>query len=385
VDTAVIGVREDEHALYMGQALALASRALGRTSPNPAVGAVLVRDGEVVGRGHTLPPGGPHAEVVALREAGARARGATLYVSLEPCSHYGRTPPCTDALIAAGVREVYAAVRDPYPEVDGRGIGLLRAAGIEVRVGLCEAEARQLNEGFFKRTRTGLPFVTAKYAMTLDGRIATRTGHSRWITGPDARRQVHKLRDRSDAILVGSGTVLVDDPELTTRLPTEEAGWGGPHHPLRVVLDGSGRAPLDARLFDPELPGRTLVACTEATSDGRRTELRARGVETLVVEGEGARVSPRSLLKALGARGCNTVLVEGGSETLWGFFSEGLVDRVQAYVAPKLVGGREAPGPIGGAGLDEMSGAWTLRDLKVQRYGDDLLVDGYVARGAEEG
>ncbi len=384
-DTApVVEVVTHEHTRYMREALGLARLALGRTSPNPAVGAVVVRDGEVVGRGHTLPPGGPHAEVVALQEAGELARGAALYVTLEPCSHHGRTPPCTDAVIASGVSAVFAAIHDPYPQVNGRGVARLREADIEVHLGLCAAEARRLNEGFFKRTLTGLPFVTAKYAMTLDGRIATRTGHSRWVTGPEARLNVHRLRDQSDAILVGSGTVLVDNPQLTTRLPEDEAGWNGPRHPLRVVLDSSGRLPLDASVFDPALPGETLVACTAATPLQRRRELELRGVEVLVVEGDDSRVSLRSLLVSLGERGCNTVLVEGGAEALWGFFSEGLVDRVQAYIAPKLVGGREAPGPLGGLGVDGMDGAWKLRDVSVQRYGDDLLVDGYVVYDERE-
>ncbi len=366
------------HAHYMTEALNQGVLALGRTSPNPAVGAVLVQDGQVVGRGHTRPPGGPHAEIVALQAAGDLARGSALYVTLEPCAHFGRTPPCTDAILAAGVSQVYVAIRDPFPSVDGRGLEQLKVAGVQVHVGLLAPEAARLHEGYLKRVRTGMPFVTVKYAMTLDGRIATHTGQARWITGPAARRNVHQLRDRSDAIVVGAGTVITDNPLLTTRLPEAEAGWGGPHHPLRVVLDGSGRAPLDARVFDPRLPGRTLVVATSLADRDRLLALEARGIEVLVLEADDLRVPPRPLLHALGQRGLNTLLVEGGGETLYSFFSEGLVDRVQAYVAPKLVGGRTAPGPLGGLGVAEMPGAWQLEDVRYDRYGDDLLVDGYV-------
>lgn len=367
----------DAHASYMREALAQARLALGRTAPNPAVGAVVVRDGRVVGRGHTHPPGGPHAEVVALRGAGELARGATLYATLEPCAHWGRTPPCTDVILASGVREVYAAVPDPDP-VAGGGMSRLRNAGVKVCVGVCEHEARRLNEGFFKRVSTGLPFVLAKYAMTLDGRIATRTGQSRWITGEEARLEAHRLRDQVDGIVVGAGTIAADDPELTTRLPDGETGAGGPHHPLRIVLDGSGGTRASARVLKPTLPGRTLMACTIDTPPGRVREWREMGAETIVLHADGTRVPVRALLEALWERDLNTVLIEGGGETLYSFLAEGLIDRVQVYIAPKLVGGRGAPGPFGGEGIDTMGEAWWLRDVAVRSFGSDLLVDGYV-------
>ena len=378
--------RSSRHTEYMADALAQARLALGRTAPNPAVGALVVAaDDRVVGCGHTLPPGRPHAEVVALRQAGEAARGGALYVSLEPCCHQGRTPPCTDAILASGIRTVYAATIDPFAAVNGGGVERLRAAGLEVHVGLREGEARELNEGFFKRVGTGYPFVVAKYAMTLDGRTATRTGHSRWISGEQARRHVHRTRDRVDAILVGSGTVLADDPQLTTRLPEEDAGWGGPHHPLRVVLDGSGRMPPTARMLDGDTPGNTLIATTELAPETRRRQWEARGAEVLVFGHGETRVPLRPLLSELGCRGLNTVLVEGGGEVLYGFFAGGLVDRVQAYVAPKLVGGRTAPGPLGGEGMASMARAWKLRDLGVERFGDDLLVDGYIEYADKDG
>ena len=248
---------DERERRYMRLALAEGRRALARTSPNPAVGAVLVRDGRVVGAGATQPPGGAHAEIMALRAAGAAARGATLYVTLEPCAHHGRTPPCVDALIAAGVARVRAAIVDPFPPVAGRGLDRLRAAGIEAEVGLCAAEARALHEGFLTRLATGRPHVTAKWAMTLDGRIATRTGHARWITGPAARREVHRLRDRVDGILVGVGTVLADDPLLTTRLPDGEAGTAGPTTPCGSCSTA------------PAAPRPTPASCSRTHPAGR--------------------------------------------------------------------------------------------------------------------
>ena len=363
----------------MAAALALAQRALGRTAPNPAVGAVVVQAGEIVGKGATRPPGGPHAEVVALAEAGAAARGATLYVTLEPCCHFGRTPPCTDAIVAAGVARCVVAVADPFPLVNGGGITRLRDAGIAVDLGLMEQEAVALNAGFFARVRTGRPLVVAKYAMTLDGRIATRTGHSRWITGEPARLAVHVLRDRSDAIVAGAGTIAADDPALTTRLPDELAGDGGPHHPLRIVVDGRGSSPLAARVFDPALPGQTLVATTAASSPGWRSALAARGVAVDIL-GADPEIDLGLLLDRLGERGVNTLLVEGGGRLHGAFFDAGLVDRVAAFVAPVMVGGEAAPGPVGGAGAATMAEAVRLTGVRLRRLGDDLLIEGDVVR-----
>lgn len=368
----------DSPMQWMRVALAEARRARGRTSPNPPVGAVVVREGAIAGAGHTQPPGRAHAEVMALAQAGERARGATLYVTLEPCAHHGRTPPCTDAIIAAGVRSVVVAVRDPFPLVDGAGIARLRAAGIVVQVGVCAAEAWEIIAGFVKRVRTGLPLVTVKYAMTLDGRIATHTGDSRWITGEPARRTVHRLRDAHDAILVGAGTVRADDPQLTTRLPAAEAGAGGPQHPLRVVVAGDFRLPAQTKLFSPTLPGSTLVACARI-APVEQERLAASGIAVAVlptVAGDG--VDLPALLALLAARGVATVLVEGGGTMLGSFFDAGLVDRVVAYVAPVIVGGTEAPGPVGGHGVPRMAEAWRLDDPVVTQDGDDLCVSGYL-------
>lgn len=369
---------ENIHVGYMRMALELAETALGRTWPNPAVGAVVVREGCLVGAGATQPPGGPHAEVVALQQAGELARDATLYVTLEPCSHWGRTPPCTEAVIRAGVREVYVATLDPNPKVDGKGVAQLMEAGIAVHIGLCEREATRINEGFLKRMRIGLPFVTIKYAMTLDGRIATRTGSSKWITGEEARTYAHRLRDRSDAIMVGVGTVLADDPLLTTRLPAELCGYGGSHHPLRIVVDSRGRTPVKAAMLRSDTPGRTLIACTTLAPEDKRQSWQDAGAKVVVFDPEDGRVPLEALLRYLGDMGINSILVEGGGTLHGALLDAGLADKVVAFVAPKLVGGANAPGPVGGVGVEEMGSALELTEVSVTQVGRDLLIEGYI-------
>ncbi|HEV2528066.1 MAG TPA: bifunctional diaminohydroxyphosphoribosylaminopyrimidine deaminase/5-amino-6-(5-phosphoribosylamino)uracil reductase RibD [Thermomicrobiales bacterium] len=367
---------------FMTEAIRLARGARGRTAPNPAVGAVVVRDGQIVGRGWTSPAGGPHAEIHALREAGDSARDATLYVTLEPCCHYGRTPPCTDAIVSAGIRRSVIAMGDPYPEVNGSGIAALRAAGVSVEVGTGSTEASETVAGFMRRIRTGRPLVHAKYAMTVDGRIATRTGHSRWVTGAAARQVVHELRDQVDAIAVGAGTVIADDPSLTTRLPANLAGWGGPHHPTRILVDGRGSVPITSRILDPSLPGTTIVATTASAPSAWRRAIGDRGHDCLVI-GSGPTFPLTELLSALGDRGINHLLVEGGSRLLGGLFDENLVDRISAFVAPVLVGGTSAPGPSGGNGVATMRDALRLDRLRVGRLGDDVLIEGDIAAATD--
>ncbi len=358
---------------YMARALELAARARGRTSPNPMVGAVLVKDGEIVGQGFHLRAGEPHAEIFALRQAGKRARGATLYINLEPCCHYGRTPPCTEALIQAGVAEVRMAMEDPNPLVRGKGRAALEAAGIRTFVGEHEAQARQLNEAFIKYITTGRPFVTVKFAMSLDGKIATSTGESRWITGKAARQRAHELRDVSDALCVGVNTLLADDPRLTTRLDKPDV-----KHPLRVILDSQGRAPLAARVFDPALPGKTIVATTQTMSAPHRTALEAQGVEVWVLSSDDqGRVDLAALLDRLGERDATTLLVEGGGEVLASFFEKRLVDKVLAFVAPLIIGGHDAPTPVRGAGAPRLADALRLEQVSVERVGEDVLIVGY--------
>jgi diaminohydroxyphosphoribosylaminopyrimidine deaminase / 5-amino-6-(5-phosphoribosylamino)uracil reductase len=363
------------HVTYMRRAFALARQAEGRTSPNPMVGAVIVKDGRIVGEGYHRRAGERHAEAEALGDAGDSARGAAIYVTLEPCAHYGRTPPCADAIIAAGVVQVYYAVGDPNPRVNGKAHARLEAAGVVVHRGPCEDEARELNRPFFKHVMTGRPFVTAKFAMSLDGTIATRAGESRWISNEAARRRSHELRNITDAILVGAGTTFADDPQLTTRLsPLSLQREGAPgegladvRHPLRIVADSRGRVPLLARVFDPALPGRTVLATTAAAPAAHCAELAARGVEvwTLPAAGDG-RVSLPALLGEIGRRGMLTLLVEGGSELLGAFFDEKLVDRVWAFIAPIVIGGRNAPGPVGGLGIEALARAIRMRSLQVE-------------------
>lgn len=360
----------------MQRALILAGQALGRVSPNPAVGAVLVRDGQVVGEGFTRPPGGPHAEVVALEQAGEAARGSTLYVSLEPCCHQGRTPPCTDTIIAAGVAEVHMAMLDPDPNVNGRGRKELEAAGIAVQVGECEEEASRLNEAYIKHRTTGLPFVIAKFAASLDGRIAAASGDSRWISGPQSLEWAHEQRTTVDAIMVGANTILVDDPQLTAR----PGGQESKRQPLRVVVDGHGRTPANARVLRG--PGQALIATSEGSDPSWRQALEAAGAEVLVLPGNGDSLDLAALLKALAERGVLSLLVEGGGILLGSVFDQGLVDKVQVIIAPMIIGAAEAPAAVAGRGAHRLAQAWRLREVTVERLGDDILVTGYpVKRG----
>ncbi len=358
----------------MKRALELARTRQGRTRPNPTVGAVLVKDGRIVGEGVHRQAGEPHAEIVALQQAGDAARGATLYVTLEPCSHYGRTPPCVDAIIAAGVKEVHMATIDPNPLVAGQGKARLEAAGIRVVVGEYEEEARRLNEGFMHWITTGRPFVIAKFAMSLDGKIATSSGDARWISGEKARRWVHELRDRVDAILVGVNTVIQDDPLLTTRLPEPDV-----HHPIRIVLDSRGRAPLHARVFARETPGETWVMTTEAMPLTRRHAFEELGVRVVVLpaEPETGWVSLEALLMFLGQVEVTTLLVEGGGTVLGRFFDARAVHKVYAIVAPLIIGG-EAPTPVQGQGVSRLAQALRLQMVEIERLGQDVLIGGYV-------
>jgi diaminohydroxyphosphoribosylaminopyrimidine deaminase / 5-amino-6-(5-phosphoribosylamino)uracil reductase len=359
---------------YMRRALELAAQGVGLTSPNPVVGAVIVRDGVIVGEGAHLRAGGPHAEVVALAAAGERARGATCYVSLEPCAHHGRTPPCVDALVAAGVARVVAACPDPHARVDGRGLTGLRAAGIEVTVGVAEAEARTLNRAFFTCVATGRPHVTLKSAMTLDGKIAAWDGTSRWITGEAARVEAHRMRFAADAILVGIGTVLRDDPELTVRLPGVP-----PKEPLRVVADTRVRIPAAARCLMAGNPERAVIAGGAPLPARRAAALRGRGVRVLELPRVDRRVDLRALLAELARLEVVAVLAEGGGELGAALLEAGLVDRVAFFLAPRLLGGRTAPGPLGGVGR-ALKEALDVSGLTVRRIGDDLLLEGGVAR-----
>ena len=361
---------------YMSRALAL-SRQAGVVSPNPAVGAVLVRDGLVVGEGFTRPPGGPHAEVVALEQAGEAARGSTLYVSLEPCCHQGRVPPCTRAIIAAGVAAVVFPILDPDVHVRGRGHEELVAAGIAVHVGEREEAARRLYEAYIKHRTTGLPFVIAKFAASLDGRIAAPSGESRWISGPEAREWAHRLRTEVDAILCGATTIVVDDPQLSARPGGQDAA----HQPLRVVADSRGRTPAGARVLQG--PGRTLIATCDRSHPIWRVAMEAAGAEVLVLPRQGDSLDLEALLRALGQRDVLSLLVEGGGVIIGALFDQGLVDKVQAIIAPMIVGASDAPAAVAGRGARRLAEAWRLREPVVERLGEDVLITGYPERAGE--
>ena len=361
----------------MQRAIALARQALGTTSPNPAVGAVIVNDGEVVGEGYTLPPGQPHAEIVALQQAGAATQGATLYTTLEPCCTYGRTPPCTQAIITAGIKRVHLAITDPNPQVSGKGCAELKAAGVEVVVGEEAETARQFCEAFARHVNTGRPFVSAKFAMSLDGKIATYTGDSKWVTGPPARELVQQMRRESDAVMVGVNTVLADDPQLTTRdhqdIPLER-------QPLRVVLDNNCRMPPNARLLRE--PGKTLIVASSSTSQDSVSRLVDAGAEVLQTPaGPNGMVDLGMLLDELGRRDVVSLLVEGGGTVLGSLFDAGLVDKVYVFIAPLIIGGREATSPVEGKGIPQMATAWRVECPRIQQIGPDWLIVGYpVAR-----
>lgn len=359
---------------YMEQALALARLAQGQVSPNPAVGAVLVRDGAVVGQGYTQPPGQAHAEIVALKQAGERAHGATLYVTLEPCCHYGRTPPCTRSIIAAGVAEVHFATPDANPLVAGKGRQELENAGISIFTGEHEAAARALNEAYFKFITTGIPFITVKFAASLDGKIASNTGDSRWITGEMARKRVHALRYWSDAILVGVNTVLTDNPRLTVRCGAN--GGTTKKQPLRVVIDGKGRTPADAQLFRE--PGKTLIALGKTATEQEKGVFTAAGAGVVELPQGNGLVDLAELMRVLGKREVTSVLVEGGGITIGAFFDRHLVDKVVAFIAPIIIGGEKAVTPVAGNGFARIADTIRLKQISVERLDDDLMVSGYV-------
>jgi len=363
-----------DHSGYMKMALELAALGRGHTSPNPMVGAVVVDTrGRVVGKGFHEAVGKPHAEVMALTAAGAKAKGATLYVTLEPCNHYGRTPPCTEAILAAGIGRVIVAARDPNPDVAGGGCAHLEQCGLDVITGICEPEARKLNEAFNKYILTKIPFVVVKCAATLDGRIATRTGDSKWVSGEISRRFVHTLRHDLDGIMVGIGTVLSDDPSLTARMGAE-----GGKDPVRIVLDTHLSIPPEAKLLQLDSTAETVIVCGVSVSDEKIARVQTDGVRVIRMASENGLILLKPLMARLGAMGITSLLIEGGSRIIGSAFREQIVDKLFFFFAPKIMGGDDGTPICSGPGPDLMKESIPLRDMQVHRSGDDLMIEGYV-------
>jgi diaminohydroxyphosphoribosylaminopyrimidine deaminase/5-amino-6-(5-phosphoribosylamino)uracil reductase len=361
---------------YMGVALSLAKLAQGQVSPNPAVGAVIVKNDVILSMGYTQPPGGDHAEIVALKQAGRDARGAAMYVTLEPHCYQSRTPPCTKAIIEAGIEEVHFAAIDPNPKVAGKGQAELQKAGIKIYIGEHAAEVQELNEAFNKHITSGLPFVTVKIASSLDGKIATRSGDSKWITGEAARKQVQHIRYTSDAVMTGANTIIVDDPRLTVRLAVK----GGTTHkqPLRIVIDGLGRTPPTAHIFGE--PGKNLIVIGDSVANSTKKALRDMGAEILELPAYEGIVDLRQLMQILGQKDITSVLVEAGGILLGSLFDAGLVDKVVTFMAPIIIGGENARPSVAGVGIDKLVNSTKLKNIKVERVGPDIQVTGYVVK-----
>ncbi len=364
----------ETHIAFMNRALNLAERGKGHTSPNPLVGAVIVNAGKVVGEGYHQKAGGPHAEVHALRVAGDKAKNGILYVNLEPCCHWGRTPPCTDALIKAGIAHVYIAHIDPNPKVARKGVKQLEEAGIKVDIGVCEEAAEKLNEIYIKHVKTGYPFIILKMAMSLDGKIATVTGESQWITSDASRERAHEIRNEVDAILVGIGTLLSDNPALTTRLPNTQG-----KDATRVVLDSHARTPTSAKIFNTDSEAGVIVVVTPEASAENIAILEKSGAEVIVTPAKEGRVCFKTLMKTLGERSITSVLVEGGGKVNASALASGVVDKVMCFVAPKFIGGNQAPGVLDGEGIARLADAPELERLTITEVGCDLLIEGYFA------
>lgn len=363
------------HQYFMQRAIQLAARGLGRTSPNPVVGAVLVKNKRVVGEGYHQQAGGPHAEILALRQAGEQARGATMYVSLEPCCHHGKTPPCVPEIAAAGVSNVVVGLVDPDPRVSGGGIKQLREAGVSVELADEDSQEQcaEINRAFICRLKRGRPYITLKFASSLDGKIASRTGRSKYISGEEARRWVHRERNAHDAIMVGINTIRLDDPELTAREPEGRT-------PIKIVVDAAGRLPENAKIFQQAENGVLLLT----TPRGQQAVKPRDGLDLIVTEDENGQVDLPLALRLLAERGINSILLEGGSRLNGSMLDRGLIDRVAGFVAPILVGGQEAVSPIGGFGVDCVGDALRLREVGWSTLGPDLLIEGFLWMPSDE-
>lgn len=357
---------------YMKRALALAKKGEGFVGPNPMVGAVLVKEGKIIGEGWHKEFGGPHAEVNAIENSSASPEGATLYITMEPCSHVGKTPPCTSLVIDSGISRVVAGMQDPNPLVNGRGLQILKNHGIDVIPSCREQECRRLNEVFIKFITTREPFVILKFAMTIDGKIATVENASRWITGEESRKKVHRLRNRMSSVMVGADTVIYDDPMLNVRLKGRKG-----RSPLKIVADSGLRLPLDARLLVNE-PQLCIIATTGKADHRKVLELRRMGAVVMICPEKDGHVDLKFLFSQLGKMEVDSVLIEGGSSLAFSALSEGLVNKVVAFIAPKILGGAKAPTPVGGKGIPDMGNAMNLKDMTVRRVKEDLMIEGYL-------
>ncbi len=373
LNSAIIIVAMKSKIKYMRMAVRLAEQGRGRTSPNPMVGAVIVRDGVIVGEGWHRRAGTPHAERHALESAGEKAKGADIYVNLEPCSHQGRTPPCAPALVRAGIARVFIGMRDPNPLVAGRGIKILEDAGLHVESGILEKECLRLNEAFVKHITTGLPFVILKGAMTLDGKTATKTGESKWITCGESRALVHKLRGEVDAVIVGSGTMLCDDPSLTSRIESKIKD------PYRVVLDSKLKTEIDSNFCKLAADGKSIIVTTRELSDEKAVALADAGCRVIRVRAGGnGSCDLEDTLRKLGGMDVASVMVEGGGELHFSLLEAGLADKVMVFIAPKLLGGRGSKTLVEGDGFPAISSSATLKDIRISNIGTDLLVEAYL-------
>ncbi|MFH1784120.1 MAG: bifunctional diaminohydroxyphosphoribosylaminopyrimidine deaminase/5-amino-6-(5-phosphoribosylamino)uracil reductase RibD [bacterium] len=358
---------------YMNMALELAAMGRGMVSPNPMVGCVIVKNGDISGRGFHRCCGKEHAEIHALRQAGRKARGATMFVTLEPCSHHGKTPPCTEEIIKAGIKQVVIAMRDPNPKVNGSGIKKLKSRGIRIQVGEMRDEARLLNESYIKYIKSAMPFVTVKAAMTLDGKIATRSGDSKWITNELSRKYVHELRSSSDAVLVGINTVLRDDPELTARDVRRRSKKG----PIRIVVDDKLIIFPKARVLNTKAP--VIIATTKMADPRKREILKKKHITVLIVSHKNGKLNMKELFRRLAKVGISSVLVEGGGNINASVIEAGLADKVMFFIAPKIIGGANALTPVEGTGIEKLSRAISVKRLSLRKFGEDVLFEGYLS------
>ncbi|AOY75030.1 bifunctional diaminohydroxyphosphoribosylaminopyrimidine deaminase/5-amino-6-(5-phosphoribosylamino)uracil reductase RibD [Clostridium formicaceticum] len=364
----------DQH--YMQKALDLAKLGWGKTRPNPLVGAVIVKNGEVIAEGYHHYYGGDHAEVDALKKVNFSVEEATMYVNLEPCSHYGKTPPCVEAIIKSNIKKVVVALEDPNPKVAGNGIRILKNHGIEVVTGVLQEEARKLNEIFIKYILTQQPFCILKTAMTLDGKIATYQGDSKWITSEDAREYVHHIRNRVAGIMVGISTVLKDNPRLNTRIANKEV-----NHPARIIIDSKLRVPVDAKVIETATQQTTIIATTEKAPKEKINQLQRLGIEVMIAAEEEGKVNPKDIALKLGQRGIDSILLEGGGTLNYSALQSGIVDKIMYFIAPKIIGGRNAITSVEGEGKDLIKDAFTVEDISIHKFYRDILIEGYVRKG----